>query len=143
MVSTEVVLARLKALNEYLALLDAKRHLSLAELTADLDTYHATLHRLQLASQAAIDIASHILAADFSRQADRYHDVIITLGYEGVLPLDFAQRFASITGFRNVLIHEYLTVDPNRVYAALQTGLDDVRAFAGYITDYLKKTGAQ
>ena len=142
MVSIEIVLARLQALNEYVTELDVKRSLPLKQILADKDAYYSTLHRLQLASQAAIDIASHILAADFSRRAEQYREVILALGSERVLPPEFAERFAPITGFRNIIIHEYLTVDPAKVYNVLQAGLDDFRAFAQYITEYLEKSGA-
>ncbi|HJW83531.1 MAG TPA: DUF86 domain-containing protein, partial [Anaerolineae bacterium] len=133
--------ARLQALNEYVTELDAKRSLPLKQILANKDAYYATLHLLQLASQAAIDIASHILASDFFRRADRYRDVILALGSEGVLPAEFAERFAPIAGFRNIIIHEYLTVDPEKVYNVLQAGLDDFRAFAKYVTGYLEKSG--
>ena len=70
------------------------------------------------------------------------HDVILALGTEGVMPLEFAQRFAGIAGFRNIVIHEYLVVDPIKVYELLQTGPDDFRAFARYVVDYLRQSGA-
>ncbi|HEY4688838.1 MAG TPA: DUF86 domain-containing protein [Anaerolineae bacterium] len=139
MVDIEVVRNRLSALNEYVARLDAKRSWSLSQMLADEDAYYAIQHLLQLASQAAIDIATHILAADFSTHADNYRDVILALGSEGVLPLVFAQRFAAIAGFRNILIHAYLAVDPQKVHLFLQTGLEDFRSFARHIAKYLKE----
>ncbi len=33
---------------------------------------------------------------------------------------DFAQKFAPIAGFRNILIHEYLDIDWDEVYKNLQ-----------------------
>jgi len=55
----------------------------------------------------------------------------------GVLPADFAERLASIAGFRNILIHEYLTVDWGEVYKNLQR-LDDLYQFAEYVRTWLK-----
>jgi uncharacterized protein YutE (UPF0331/DUF86 family) len=137
MVDAEIVQSRLAAMNEYVARLDAKRHLSLPEMLSDQDAYYAIQHLLQLASQAAIDIAAHMLAADFSKRADNYHDVILALGSERVLPPDFARRFAAIAGFRNILIHEYLAVDPEKIHRFLSDGLDDFRAFARHVAVYL------
>lgn len=142
MVNIDIVDARLRALKEYLAELDTKRSLSLDQMLADAIAYYGIQHLLQLASQVAIDVASHILAADFSKRADQYREVILGLGSEGVLPLEFAQRFAPVAGFRNILVHGYLEVDPKKVHHFLQVGLDDFRAFAGYVVDHLKKTGA-
>jgi uncharacterized protein YutE (UPF0331/DUF86 family) len=142
MVKSDVIQARLMALEEYLELLRARRNVPIAALLADVREYHATLYELQMACQIVIDISSHILAADFARRADRYRDVIMGLGSEGVLPGEFAQRIAGVAGFRNVLIHEYLTVDPQRVYQMLQTGLDDLVKFSEYINVYLRQTGS-
>jgi uncharacterized protein YutE (UPF0331/DUF86 family) len=58
-----------------------------------------------------------------------------------VLPSEFSKRIAALSGFRNVLVHEYLTVDPVRVQDALQEGLDDLKAFSVYITEFLEEEG--
>jgi uncharacterized protein YutE (UPF0331/DUF86 family) len=142
MIKVNIIEDRLQALKGYLALLDTKRDLPFAQILNDLDAYHVILYRLQMACQVAIDISSHILAAGLGKHIVEYREIILALGTEGVFPAEFAKRFAGIAGFRNVLIHEYLIVDPDQVYRLLQTGLDDFRAFAGYVIDYLKKTGA-
>jgi uncharacterized protein YutE (UPF0331/DUF86 family) len=112
-------------------------------MLTDWVAYAAIQRMFHLASQAAIDVASHILSADFARRADDYHGVILALGSEGVLPMEFAQRFADIARFRNVLVHEYMVVDPAKVYQFLQTGLDDFRAYIGYVAEYLDETEVQ
>lgn len=142
MVDVATVRTRLNALEEYVAGLESKRHLSFEQMLADWVTYYAIQRLFQLASQAAIDLASHILSADFAKRVDDYHGLILALGSEGVLPVEFANRFADIARFRNVLVHEYLVVDPAKVYQFLQTGLNDYRAYIGYITEYLQKVGA-
>ena len=142
MVKSDVIHARLAALEEYLDLLRSRHAMPLADLLADVREYHATLYELQMACQIVIDVSSHILLADFARQVDHYRDVILGLGSEGVLPAEFAQRLSGVAGFRNILIHEYLTVDPQRVYEMLHTGLDDLSQFSEYITAYLREIGS-
>jgi len=142
MVDADAVRIRLKALDEYIARLESQRHLSFEQMVADWVVYSAIQHVFQMASQAAIDLASHILSADFPKRVDDYHGLIAALGSEGVLPVEFAQRFADVAKFRNVLVHEYLVVDPTKVYQFLQTGLEDFRTFMGYIMGYLNKTGS-
>jgi uncharacterized protein YutE (UPF0331/DUF86 family) len=142
MVRSDIIQSRIVALGEYLDLLRARRDRPLVDLLADVREYHATLYELQMACQIVIDISSHILLADFARRVDRYRDVILGLGSEGVLPTEFAQRISGVAGFRNILIHEYLIVDPQRVYQMLQTGLDDLSQFGEYISVYLRQTGS-
>jgi uncharacterized protein YutE (UPF0331/DUF86 family) len=46
-----------------------------------------------------------------------------------------------MTGFRNVVVHEYLTVDPAIVERVLKYGLADFEQFIEYIYDYLRHEG--
>ncbi len=38
-------------------------------------------------------------------------------------------------------LDEYLTVDPLKVHEALQSGLEDLRAFIVYVMDFLRREG--
>ena len=78
--------------------------------------------------------------AVIERLAD-YKEAILSLGKHGVLPTEFAERISKMSGFRNILVHEYLTVDPLKVHAALQDGLEDLKAFIVYVTDFMRREG--
>ncbi len=142
MVKVDTVLARLEALNQYLSELEKFCSLSRAEFLGDLRNYRTVERCFQLAAQAAIDIASHIVAADFSHRPEGYRQVIEILGEVGVLPQDLAERFAGVAGLRNILIHEYLSVNLDIVYDHLQKDLDDFYQFSHHIVHYLRQRGA-
>ena len=139
MVDAQTVVERLEALKSYLAELDHYARLSLQELTHDFVTYRAAEHSLQLAAQIVIDIATHVVTADSTTRVHNYHQAIELLGEIGVLPVDFARRLASIAGLRNILVHEYLDVDPEKLYSILVNGRADLRLFGQYIADYLER----
>ena len=82
------------------------------------------------------------MTADFAIPADNYAGVILALGKAGVLPTDFAERFAGIVGLRNVLTELYVEVDPDKVYEHLQRDPDDMRFFVRCIVEYLERKGA-
>jgi uncharacterized protein YutE (UPF0331/DUF86 family) len=142
MVKIDVVLARLEALNQYVSELERFRPLSRVEFLNDLRNYRTVERDFQMAAQAVINIASHILSADFPQRPHDYREALEVLGEVGVLPREFADRFAGVAGFRNVLIHEYLDVDLDLVYDHLEEDLDDFRLFARYVTEYLHRSGA-
>jgi uncharacterized protein YutE (UPF0331/DUF86 family) len=142
MVKVDTVLARLEALNQYLSELEQFRPLSREAFMGDLRNYRTVERGFQLAIQATLDIASHVLAADFPQRPSGYREVIEALGEVGVLPQEFAARFAGVASFRNILIHEYLKVDLDIVYDRLQDNLDDFGLFGRYITEYLRRSGA-
>jgi uncharacterized protein YutE (UPF0331/DUF86 family) len=113
----------------------------LAALIADPDTLWAVERGLQLCAQNALDIATH-LTASAGRDAPDYASAVDRLGELGVLPDAFARRFRGVAGFRNVLVHGYLGVDPERVHALLNSGLDDFLAFAQHVESYLTRLNA-
>lgn len=128
-----------------LALDGALRHLRrhagkpLSALTADADVTWAIERGLQLCAQNVLDIATH-LAASHGQDTPDYTAAIDALERIGALPAEFIARFRGIAGFRNVLVHGYLDVDPARVHALLNERLDDFAEFAARVDAFLSRT---
>ncbi|MBX3056212.1 MAG: DUF86 domain-containing protein [Anaerolineae bacterium] len=139
MTDQETVLVRLNALKNYLQELDYYAQFSLQELTADFVKYRATQHSLLLAAQAVVDIAMHIVAGDYDVSVESYRQAIVELGNKGVIEAELATQLAPFAGFRNILVHDYLVVDPVIVGDILQNGRADLREFGKQITTYLQK----
>ena len=91
---------------------------------------------LEVSIQACIDIANRIISLDELEKPKDYYSAIIILGKENILPYDFAQRFAPVAGFRNILIHQYLDLDWDEVYNNLKN-LEDFYIFIDYINKWL------
>ncbi len=60
------------------------------------------------------------------------------MGEIGVLPPDFARRLAPIAGLRNILVHEYVSIDWDEVYESLDQ-LDDLVRFADLVRQWLRQ----
>jgi uncharacterized protein YutE (UPF0331/DUF86 family) len=65
-------------------------------------------------------------------------DLFIILGRNQILPYDFAEKLAKMVGFRNLLIHEYVGVDLERVHTFLKDDLNDFNRFRGLIYQAFK-----
>ena len=140
-VKVRAILERLHALDEYIRLLEPYREWNIRRLTEDRIVYGGVLHYLQLSAQIVMDISAHLqVELDLERVTD-YREAILSLGKHGILPVEFTERMRGLTGFRNILVHEYLTVDPLKVQAALGDGLEDLKAFIVHITDFLEQGG--
>ena len=70
---------------------------------------------LQIAAEIVLDIGNHILSAHFGESARDYEDVIARLAGRGVIDDPLRARLKGLGGFRNVLVHGYLDLDPDRV----------------------------
>jgi len=131
LVDADRVLRRLERLEELLEALEAARGRGRAALDRDIrDELHVE-HALQLAIQACIDVGAHLVSELGLRTPDDYGQIFQSLGREGRLDRDLAKRLERAVGMRNLLVHEYLDIDLDRVWEALGD-LDDLRAFAAF-----------
>lgn len=80
------------------------------------------------AIEACIDAGQHVCSAEGWGPPQDNGDVMVVLAGHGVLQVDMGQRMRQAVGFRNVLVHEYVTVDDAVVLARL-TDLEDLDAF--------------
>jgi len=116
-----------------------KQSLTFEEFVGDHDYFTSALHDFQVAIQAALDIGS-LLLSDMSVEIPRaYRDIFPKLAKVGVLPVEFARKLEGMAKFRNVLVHMYLEVDPEKVYHSLQHDLGDLDQFVQYVGEYLTK----
>jgi uncharacterized protein YutE (UPF0331/DUF86 family) len=121
-----------------LRVLETFKPIPFESFAADPKTHWAVEKGLERCIQDVLDVSAHILAAIGGPVPDEYASLLVELGKKGVLPQEFASRMAPMAGFRNILVHRYLDVDLREVYDALQNRLDDFRAFARYIVQFLE-----
>lgn len=113
------------------------RPLTFEEFVQDPILVSAVERNFQVAIQAALDIASIILADQSVAVPKGYKDLFPALAEIGVIPEDFARKLIGMAKFRNVLVHLYLEVDLRRVYRYLQESLEDLEEFARYVSEWL------
>jgi len=142
MIDTDAILERLDALQEYLDKLRPFQSQSSAQLLAEENyrDYWAVQRGLMLAVQCVLDVSSHLVAGLRLGRVQDYAEAIRLLAKGHILPESFAEQLGKIAGFRNVLIHEYLAIDPLKVYEALQK-LDDLEAFIDHVHGFLRREG--
>lgn len=96
----------------------------------DLREQRFVLHTLQLAVQAALDAASHVVSDERLGEPATYRDLFDLLANGGWIAPELAAPLRRMAGFRNLLIHEYAGVDLALVRQILADHLDDLLSFA-------------
>jgi uncharacterized protein YutE (UPF0331/DUF86 family) len=109
-------------------------------LDADRSKRWAVERGLQLCAQNSLDVATH-LAASAGRDVPDYASAIDRLVDLGALPARFAARFRAVAGFRNVVVHGYLEIDPEILRQLLNERLEDFAEFAALVDRYLASAG--
>ncbi|HEX9818226.1 MAG TPA: HepT-like ribonuclease domain-containing protein [Methylomirabilota bacterium] len=98
-----------------------------AALERDLSLHNDVLFSLLTVCQLVIDVAGELSA----RRGDAFEDytqAVRNLARDARFPADLVRELERLPGFRNVIIHEYVALDMDRVVAALD-GLDPVERF--------------
>jgi uncharacterized protein YutE (UPF0331/DUF86 family) len=110
-------LAELRSHLDHLASL-APRVPDAEALRTDMSLRNDVLFSLFMASQLVIDIAAELSARSGRRFAD-YTEAIRNLALDPRFPVELVRRLATIPGFRNVIVHEYIVLDLDLTVAAL------------------------
>ena len=93
---------------------------------------------LYLGADALFDIGNHILTSQYGTSSEGYQDIVEQLARQGILDAGLHQRLRGLAGFRNILVHDYLRLDPDRVLEALARAPEDFDDFARAIRRWLE-----
>ena len=126
---------KISAIKKYLGILDRYRHFSQKEIEESIDLRGATERYLYLAVQASIDLAEALVAYKKLRKPSTMAENFIILQEEKFLSSDLAEKMTKMTGFRNVIAHDYADLNYDIVYAVLQSSLVDIEAFLSSIKE--------
>jgi uncharacterized protein YutE (UPF0331/DUF86 family) len=132
LVDSDRAVTRLKRLREAIELLEGVREKGREAYLADPGLRAATERWLGLAVQICVDLGTQIAVEQLGAAPTNYADVFTTLGKEGLIESDLADRLAEAAKQRNLLIHLYLEIDDKKVFESL-SHLDDLRQFAAFV----------
>jgi uncharacterized protein YutE (UPF0331/DUF86 family) len=102
-------------------------------ITLDLREERFAAYTLQIAIQAALDVASHIVSDERLGEPTSNRALFELLVRWGWLPGDLAAALSDMVGFRNILVHGYQAVDSRIVRDIVEHRLDDLDAFVSAI----------
>lgn len=109
---------------------DLRRLARLDALESDLREERFVQHTLQLAVQAAIDAAAHVVADERLGEPRTLRDLFDLLRRAGWIEEGLAASLRQMCGFRNALVHEYESVDLAVVREICERRLGDLLEFA-------------
>lgn len=123
-----------------LARCDAAAGASRQGVTEETPQYHAVTaveHTLQMAIQAALDVASHIVSDRRLGEPRTNRELFDLLPRDGWLDASLTHTLRNMAGVRNVLVHGYDDVDLGVVKDVLAHHLNDLSAFVVAVRERL------
>jgi uncharacterized protein YutE (UPF0331/DUF86 family) len=98
---------------------------------------------LQLGCEAILDAGNHVLSAAFGRPSETYEAILAGLAAERVISAELRAELEGLAGFRNVLVHGYLDLDPVLVCDALMRAPERFERFATELHAWLARRGSE
>ena len=121
--------SKLADLDQYLDQVGEYRGISVEEYRRDWKIQRIVERTLQMAIETCVDVATHVIADLRLRIPATYAEAFEILAEAGLLEPDLEQAMVRMTGFRNVIVHEYTRVDAAIVVRVLRDDLDDLARF--------------
>ena len=130
---------QLAQLEEYLIDMRALADRSREEFSPRSDTEALAERRVHKVVQAVLDIAASVNAQLGLGVPKTYREVMDNLVDSGVIDEELATRLKQMVGLRNILTHEYASIDPEFIYKAIHEDEKDVVGFVEAILHLVDK----
>jgi uncharacterized protein YutE (UPF0331/DUF86 family) len=104
-----------------------------AAITTDVREERFVEHTLQIAIQAALDVASHIVSDERLGEPRTNRELFDLLERRAWVGPAQAATMRRMVGFRNILVHGYKIVDVRIVVEIVEHRLDDLLGFVAAI----------
>ena len=101
-----------------------------SEILRDVREARFVLHTLQIAIQAALDVASHIVSDERLGEPETNRELFDRLARHGWLSDSLAATMVRMAGFRNIVVHGYGGVNLEIATDIVEHRLGDLVAFA-------------
>jgi uncharacterized protein YutE (UPF0331/DUF86 family) len=138
MTDAELIAKKLSEIESYVR--DLRALASPEEIESDVKEERFAAHTLQLAIQAALDAASHIVSDERLGEPSTNRELFELLEKHGWLESELAARLRKMAGFRNVLVHGYQKLDRAILVDAVRNRLDDLNRFAAAVPARLPRS---
>lgn len=132
------ILPRLDGIKKNIAKLRSLGTLPLADFQTA-DNFDLSQHHLRLALEGVFHLGSHILSRLPGGRPVEYAGVAQNLGELGVVDKEFAkEKMVPMAKLRNLLVHQYADIEPERIYGIIHSNLEDVEHFLKVVGDLVE-----
>lgn len=139
MVDRDVILPRLKKLDELLKNLKYATKYSLDEYLKEKVIQGFSERSLELAAEAIIDIGNHFISFYGWKTPDSYREIFLILANEKVISEKLAEKLSEIASFRNLLVHIYLKINSKIVYSHIENDQKFLKQFVKAVNTFMKE----
>ena len=123
----------------YLDKLEPVSRRTFNEYLSDYYLKTSTERIIQLIVEAASDINNHVVVEKGQRPPEDYTSSFIRAAEVSLISRELANRIKGSGGMRNILVHEYMDIDDEKVFNILPTALSDYKEYIAQVDQFLDK----
>ncbi|MCK9268441.1 MAG: DUF86 domain-containing protein [Alkaliphilus sp.] len=135
MINVDVIKKRLNQLSISLNKMERFKDISLDDFLRDDIIQDVVEYNLFIAINMIIDIATHIVVDNNMGNPETFGEAFVILNKEKYLNDDETEVYVNMVGLRNILSHEYISINKNIIYDILKNKLVDIKKFIIFIND--------
>ncbi len=132
MLNGESITERVRHLQERIKFLKQAKAFSRDAYLTDRTVQTAVERDFQVAIECCLDIAKHIIAGQQFQPPTELKQIFQALAQAGLLESEFAEAMTEFAKLRNRLVHWYMTIEPDKMYAYLQQDIPTLERFAAF-----------
>lgn len=139
MINKEIVDRLISLISEYTQDLKevAATYKKISDFKADKKIQRYVERTLQIDIEACLDLANHIISSKRFREPANNADTFYVLCENKIIPISFLNKLKDMASFRNLMVHNYAKVDPEKVYGILKRHLKDFDMYLSYVVRFL------
>ena len=137
MVDKLLIGRKLAQIDTYLKQIGDFSKISLNQYKINWKTQRIVERTLHILIEACVDIANHIISDQEMRLPTGYADTFEVLMENKVIGENLCRTLEKMARFRNVVVHQYETIDPTIVVSILHRNLPDFEKYKKAIIKYL------
>ncbi len=134
MTNISVIENKISSVRKYLDILEHYKNFSKDEITGDIDRKGALERYLYLVMQASIDLTEAVISYKKLRKPSTMSESFHILEEADIITPELSQQMIKMTGFRNIIAHDYENLNYDIVYDVLQNRLSNIENLLDKIT---------
>ena len=141
MVDKTLIFRKIASLAEYQKQIGEYAELTVEQYRSDWKIQRIVERTLQMMIELCADIANHIISDNGLRTPETYADTFRVLAENGVITPEQLAVMEKMAKFRNIVVHQYETVDAEIVVLVLRRHLIDFKEFSDAIIKLINREG--
>ena len=141
MTNVALVTRKLAVLQEHLQRLTQRRPTTMDALRGDALLQDAIAMSILVVVQEAMDIALHVASDEGWELAPTYREAFVVLARHGLISDTLATSLAGAAQLRNRIAHGYATLDVDRLWTELPSGMASFGEFAAAVARFVAGGG--